>query len=179
VIDAREAGFIWYEVQGVTPARERTLDEARAAVTAAFVANEKANALREKADALVKELRAGKTLEDAAKSVGAEVKQAWDLRRGQAAQGVSSDAVAAIFSTAVNDFGSANSGTPGERVVFKLTGSSVPAFDPGADTAKAAERQLASQMGQDVLNQYVLRSQDELGLTINQQLLNQAIGAQN
>lgn len=179
VIDAREAGFIWYEVQGVTPARERTLDEARAAVTAAFVADEKARALRERADALVKELRTGKTLEDAAKSVGTEVKQAWDLRRGQAAQGLSGDAVAAIFTTAVNDFGSAVGASAGERVVFKLTGNAVPAFDPGAEAAKAAERQLASQMGQDVLNQYVLRSQDELGLTINQQLLNQAIGAQN
>ena len=179
VIDARDAGFIWYEVQGITPERDRTLDEAKAAVTAAFVIDQKAKALRARADELVKAIKDGKAFEDVAKELGTEVKQAWNLKRNEPSQGLSEDAVSAVFATQQNGVSAAAGASSGERIIFKMTGSTVPAYDPKATNAAALQRQLSVQLGDDLLAQYVLRSQSDLGTTVNQQLLNQAIGVAN
>jgi peptidyl-prolyl cis-trans isomerase D len=179
VIDARDAGFIWYEVLGITPERERTLDEAKAAVTAAFVTDQKAKALRARTDDLVKQIKAGKTLEDVAKELGTEVKQAWNLKRNEPSQGLSDDAVSAVFATQKDGVSAAAGASGSERIVFKMTGSTVPDFDPKAETAVALQKQFAVQLGDDLLAQYVLRSQSDLGTTVNQQLLNQATGVAN
>ncbi len=59
VIDGRESGLIWYSVDGLTAARDRSLDEAKGDVVAAWTDDEKAKRLQAKADDLLKELNAG------------------------------------------------------------------------------------------------------------------------
>src|SRR5690606_29177446 len=46
-------GFIWYEVAGVTPARDRTLDEVRSAVETRWREEQVAERVRQKADAML------------------------------------------------------------------------------------------------------------------------------
>jgi len=176
VIDGRESGLIWFSVDDVTQARDRTFEEAKADVTAAWTDQEKAKRLQAKADDLIKALQAGKTLDDVAKELGVEVQQAWNLKRNSDGQGLSAAAVNQVFATPVKGFATALSGNGDERIVFQLNESLVPPFDPKAEAAVALERQMGQLVQQDLLSQYVGRLQSDLGLTINQTNLNRAIG---
>ena len=80
-IDGRDQGLVWYHVDAIEPARDRTLDEAKGDVVAAWKREETAKRLQARAEELLKELGTGKTLEDVAKAAGLEVKQAWGLKR--------------------------------------------------------------------------------------------------
>ena len=111
VIDGRDSGLIWYNVDGVTPARERTLEEAKGDVVAAWTAEEKAKRLQAKAEELIKDLNGGKSLDDVAKAAGVETKQAWGLKRNADAQGLSAAAINQVFATPLKGFATALSGS--------------------------------------------------------------------
>ena len=65
----------------VEPARQRSFEEAKAGVETALRAERLQKALAAKADALAAELRAGKPIEDVAKTAGAEVEHANEVKR--------------------------------------------------------------------------------------------------
>ncbi|TGU19129.1 peptidyl-prolyl cis-trans isomerase, partial [Mesorhizobium sp. M4B.F.Ca.ET.150.01.1.1] len=56
-------GFVFYEVQSITPARDRTLDEVRKKVAADWSEAETNKRLDAKAEELEKRLKAGTTLD--------------------------------------------------------------------------------------------------------------------
>ncbi len=68
------------------------------------------------------------------------------------------------------------SGTGDERIVFQMTESTVPPFDPAAPEVAQIGQQIAQLVEQDLLAQYVQRLQNDLGTTINQANMNRAIG---
>lgn len=175
-IDGREAGLIWFSVDAVTPARDRTLDEARPEVVAAWTVEEASKRLKDRAEAMVKDLGAGKSLDEVAKAAGIEPQQAWNLKRNAEGQGLSTAAVNQVFAVPVKGSATALSGTGTDRIVFQVTESIVPPFDPKSPDAAALEQQLSRLIEQDLLSQYVLKLQSDLGLTINQVNLNRALG---
>ena len=69
----RDGGYVWFEVAKVEPARQRSFEEVKELVDRRLRGERLQKALADKADALAAELRAGKSIEDVAKSVGAEV----------------------------------------------------------------------------------------------------------
>ena len=89
-------------------------------------ADEVAKALAAKAADLVKQISAGGTIADAAKSAGAEVKTATDIHRAERG-GLPESVVAAVFSLPADGAGSA--ATPDGRVVFKITADTTPPVD--------------------------------------------------
>src|SRR5262249_52967472 len=121
-------------------------------------------------------LNAGKTLEAVAQAAGLDVKEAWSLKRNAEAQGLSAAAINQVFATPVNGFATALSGNGDERVVLRVTESSIPPYDPASPTAKAVNQQLADLVQQDLVIQYVERLKDSLGVSINQANVNRAVG---
>ncbi len=71
-------GFVFYEVEGITPARDRTLDEVRAKVVADWKAAETQSRLSAKAAELEKRLKDGTTFDDAGD--GAQAREADQAR---------------------------------------------------------------------------------------------------
>jgi peptidyl-prolyl cis-trans isomerase D len=127
-----------------------------------------------KAKQLLAELQAGQPLVQVATSAGLEVKTAQNLQRGRAASDFSADAVAKIFDVPLNGFGLASGTVPAERIVFQVTGITVPQVTP-------AEQQAAARIGQqietDLLLQYLAQLRSQIGVSVNERLLQQAIGA--
>jgi peptidyl-prolyl cis-trans isomerase D len=177
-IDGHEAGLIWYSVDAVTPARDRTLDEAKGDVVAAWTTEEKAKRLKSRADDMLVALKAGRSLQDVAKEGGLEVKEAWSLKRNADAQGLSAAAVNQVFATPLKGFATALSGNDSDRIVFEMNESVVPAFDAKDSAAMALNRQLGQVMHQDLVEQYVKRLQSDLGLKVNQVNVNRALGSE-
>lgn len=175
-IDGRDAGTVWYAVDAVTRSRDRTLDEARADVVAAWTVDEKARRLKARADDLVKQLDGGKSLDDVAKAANLDVKQAWNLKRNTEGQGLSAAAANLVFSTPVKSFATTLSGSGTDRIVLQVTDNAVPPFDPKADQAVTMARQIEQLIGEDILVEYVTRLQNDLGLVVNQTNVNRATG---
>ena len=173
LLTTRDNGYVWFEVASIDPARERTLDEVREAVVAAWRSDEIARILQEKAGELVKRVQAGEDVDVVAKSVGLEARVASDVKR-TGSQTLSPAAVARVYTLGVGAAASVADGAT--RVVFKVLDAVVPPFDPEEANVKALEPRLRDAMTEDLLAQYVARLQDDLGVTINEPALRAAVG---
>ena len=173
-LNARDGGYVWFEVSGIERARDRTLAEVKDQVLAAWRDDEISRRLSEKATALAKRL-ATENIEDIAKSEGdLEVKHIGDVKRS-GAEGLAQAVVARIFSVPVGDAGSAEGGGQ-TRVLFKVLDSSTPPLDTESDVTKGVDTQLRTALSEDVLTQYIAKLQADLGVTVNQAAFQAAVG---
>ncbi|HEX2552385.1 MAG TPA: SurA N-terminal domain-containing protein [Microvirga sp.] len=173
----RAGGYVWYDVTGIEPPRERPLDEVRAEVEKQWREDEIGRRLTEKARGLVERLDKGDAIEAVAAEAGAEAKTAADLARRQAAGDLPPDAVNRIFATPVGKAGSV-AGGPESRVVFKVTAASVPPYVTTTQEAERVEDQLRSTMSDDLLAEFVAEAQKGIAVTVNQQALRQVVGGE-
>jgi peptidyl-prolyl cis-trans isomerase D len=106
------------------------------------------------------------------------VETKWGLKR-QGTDIMPARAIAQIFRTAKDAYGSAEGNTATERIIFRVTDIKIPAFDPNSPAAKGIFDQLRSSYNDELLGQYLARLEADLGISVNQAALNQAIGGGN
>ena len=171
-----DSGYVWYDVTGIEPSREKTLDEVRDQVTAQWREDQISQRLAEKAREMTERLDKGEAIEAVAQEANAPVKAAADLARNAAKDDLSAEAVNRIFATPVGKAGNAANGA-NSRVVYKVTAATVPAMITTTQEAQNIENQLRNGIGDDLINQYIAQARQDLGVTVNQQALQQAIGS--
>jgi peptidyl-prolyl cis-trans isomerase D len=171
-------GYVWFDVDEVTPARERTLDEAREKVVADWTAEQQRNELATKAVELKGRVEKGETLAAIATELGIAVETKSGLRRSAEDAALSPQAVTAAFGGA-NGLVANASGLGGEgQILLKVT--EVDDDNPG-DALDNDDRQInaiAQASGDDILDQMVSELQKGYGVTINQQLADLALSQQ-
>jgi peptidyl-prolyl cis-trans isomerase D len=59
-----------------------------------------------------------------------------------------------------------------------VTDVTVPKLEPGSDEAKRIADDLKRALSDDVMGQYIMRVQNDIGVTINQTALRQVIGGE-
>ena len=116
-----QGGYVWYEVAGITPERERTLDEVKEEIETRWRDDQVANLLRAKATEMLDKLKAGTAFAEVAEAAGLKVDTKTDVKRGNALPPLSVRTIDAIFRTAKDGFGTAEAVAPGEQVVFRVT----------------------------------------------------------
>ncbi len=168
-------GFVWFEVYGITPSRERTLDEVKAKVEARWRDDEITKRLDAKTTEIVDKLKGGTPLAEVAMANGLTVEMASGIKR-QGSPNVPQAVAAQVFKTAKDGIGSAEGKTREERVVFKVTDIKEPTFEGGGPAAKPLQDQLKSAYGEELLTQYVNQLETDLNTNVNPQALNQATG---
>lgn len=173
-LTTRDRGYVWFEISGIEPARDRKLEEVREQIEAGWRADQVALRLREKAEALVKEIEAGKNVEDVAKSIGAAAEHVPDAKRA-GHQKLAAGVIERIFSIPVNKAATAISG-PTSRVVFKVLDSAIPPFDPDNETIKPITPQIERAFIDDIGQQYLAQLQKEGGVSINAAAIRSATG---
>jgi peptidyl-prolyl cis-trans isomerase D len=171
-----DGGYVWYDVTTITPAHDRTLDEVKSEVEARWREDEIATRLKAKAADFLDKLKNGASLDDVAKAENLKVESADNLQRNKPAPGLSAKIVGSVFRTAKDAFGSAAGDQPTDWVVFRVTAVSAPKVDANLPEEKRIEETLQSQENNDILGQYVSWLQEELGLSVNQAALAQALG---
>jgi len=169
-------GYVWYEVAGITPTRDRTLEEVKPQVEEGWRQNEIASRLKAKAADLLDKLKNGNSLESLAGTADLKVETADKLKRDKAAGAVSAAALRAIFHTAKDEFGSAPGDTPGAWIVFRVTEVTDPPLDPNVEETKRIAETVQRQLTDDIFGQYTAWLEDELGTTVNGAALAQAVG---
>jgi peptidyl-prolyl cis-trans isomerase D len=168
-------GYVWYDVTGIDPSREKSLDEVRDQVAAEWREDQVAQRLTEKARQLAERLESA-TIESLGQEVGAPVQNATDLARRTAKDDLTTEAVNRIFAVPVGKTGHVANGDG--RVVFKVTAATVPPLITTTQAAEQSETRLRNAMADDLVNQYIAQVRQDLGVTINQQALRQATGGE-
>ncbi|CAN7498535.1 SurA N-terminal domain-containing protein [Pararhizobium sp. LjRoot238] len=171
-------GYVWFDVEEITPARDRTLDEAREKVVADWTAEQQRNALAAKAAELKGRVAKGETLAAIAAELGISVETKSGVRRSTEDAALSPAAVTAAFGGA-NGLVANAPGVGGEgQILLKVT--EVDDSNPG-DALDNDDRQInavAQASGDDILDQMVSELQKGYGVTINQQLADLALSQQ-
>lgn len=171
-----DGGYVWYDVTNITPSRERRLDEVKDRVEARWHEDEVTKRLDAKSAEILDKLKAGSSMADIAAADGLTVETKTAVKR-QGTDGLAPRAVSQIFRTAKDAYGSAEGQTPDERIVFRVNDIKVPAFDASAPAAKGIFDQLKNAYNDQLLGEYVARLETDLGTSVNQAALNQAIGS--
>jgi peptidyl-prolyl cis-trans isomerase D len=174
-IDA-DGGYIWYDVAAITPARDRTLDEVKGAVTQRWRDDEIASRLKAKAADLLDKLKNGNPFATLADADNLKIQTASDLKRGGSSGDISPNMTQAIFHTAKDAFGSSVGTGPTQWIVFQVTDIKTPKFEANSADGKHIEDTLHNQISDDLIGQYVGWLENNLGTTINSSVLAQTMG---
>jgi len=170
-----EDGYIWYDVAGISPSRERSLEEVKDQVEARWREQEMAMRLDAKATGMLDKLKAGETLAQVAAADHLKVEKLSGLKRGEASGPLAAAGVDAVFRTAKDGAGKADGAQAGEQIVFRVTDIVVPSLDKASEEAKRAVQSLNRGLSEDILTEYLAWLEREIGVTINQSALNQVI----
>jgi peptidyl-prolyl cis-trans isomerase D len=169
-------GALYFEVIGVTPSRERSLDEIKDEVATRWRDDEIAKRLQSKADDLLGKLKAGTTFTQAASEAGLKVEMATDLQRGKPSGFVPVKVVDAAFRTPKGVPGSAEGDKESERYVFRVTDVVDPTLNANSSQDKAITDALRNSYSEDIVTEYITRLENDFGVTINGSALNQVVG---
>ncbi len=175
MIPTGDGGDVWYEVAGIDPARQLTLADVKDRVTAGWREDEVTRRLAGAADKIVAAIDGGKPLAtEAAENGKLAVMKATNIGRGGGPQ-LPQLVTASFFAHPVGKAGSVTDGTQG-RIIFKIEAAHVPPINPGDEEFTKLIAQVQTGFEDDVLAQYLARVQGEIGVTINQQALQTALG---
>jgi len=172
-------GYVWYDVLGITPSRERKLDEVRDQVEEKWREDQISTRLRAKATDIVQKLDNGGKLADEAASVGVKVETAAGFRRDAALPGVPDSVISAAFRTAKDGAGQAPALGGSEWIVFRVTDVTVPPVDLASDEVKKLKETLQRGLNDEQIAQYVNKIESNIGITVNQAAFAQVTGANN
>jgi peptidyl-prolyl cis-trans isomerase D len=172
-------GYVWYDVLGITPSRERPLDEVRSQVEAKWREDQISNKLRAKATEMVQKLEQGGTLAEVAAAVGSKVETATGFRRDASLSGVPSAVITAAFRTAKDGVGQTPGAGGNEWIVYRVTDVTVPPVDTASEELKKLKETLQRGMSDEQIGQYVTKIESEIGTSINQSAFAQVTGANN
>lgn len=174
-INARDGGFVWFEVLAIDRARDQTLAEVKDKVVAAWREDEVARVLTDKAIELVKKIDGGASVEALAKELGLEAKNVADVRR-VGTTSIPQAVIIRVFNLAVGQAGSAT-GDSQSRYVFKILDGVTPPLDASTDTMQQVLKQLKQSYSEDLLTEYLTKLQGDASVTINEAALRVATGA--
>lgn len=170
-------GYVWFEVEDVMPARDRTLDESREKVVADWTAEQQRAELAKRATDLKVRVEKGETLQTIATELGIAVETKTGLRRTAQDAALSPAAVTAAFS-GPNGLVTNAPGTDGEgQILLKVTAVENAAGDALDQDSRQVDA-IAQASGDDILDQMVSELQTRYGVSINQQVAETALAQQ-
>ena len=172
-------GYVWYDVLGITPSRERNLDEVKDQVEARWKTEQISSRLRTKALEMVQKLNQGGKLADEAAQASLAVETASGFNRGATLPGLNAGVVAAVFGTAKDSAGQTPDAAANGWIVFRVTDVTVPPVDMASDEMKKLKDSLQRAQTDEQIAQYVTKLEATIGTSVNETAFAQVTGANN
>ena len=170
-----QEGYIWFDVIGITPSRERPLEEVKEQVEQRWREQEIAKRLVTKTEEILDKLKAGMTFAEVAAADQLKAETVSGLKRGASSGPLSPAAVDTVFRTAKGAIGKADAMLSPEQVVFRVTGIVLPPLDMESEETKRLAESLNCGLSEDMFAEYIARLESEIGVSINQSALNQVV----
>jgi peptidyl-prolyl cis-trans isomerase D len=168
-------GYIWYDVVGITPSHERSLEEVKEKVEQRWREQEIATRLSAKAMQFFDKVKAGAPLAEAAAAEHLKVEKADGIKRGGVSTLLSPAGVDAVFRAAKDQAGKADAARSPEQIVFRVTEITTPAIDMNSDDAKRIIEGLNRGISEELFGEFIARLESEIGVTLNQAALRKVI----
>jgi peptidyl-prolyl cis-trans isomerase D len=179
LLQTQDGGYVWFDVIGITPSRERPLAEVQDRVAERWRDDEIAARLKTKANELADKIKTS-TVAEVAAAAGLKAQSVKGLKRGAVSDAVPARVVNDVFTTPKDGVGNSEGDRPTYRVVFKVTDVTLPTLDANSPEAKQIEGVIKAALFEELVAQYITRLQSDLGTTINEAALNQVLtGASN
>ncbi|OHV71850.1 peptidylprolyl isomerase [Ensifer sp. LCM 4579] len=171
-------GYLWFDLEEVIPARDRSLEEVRDEVAADWTAEQQRVALAAKAAELKERVEKGETLADIATELGLSVESKTGLKRSTEDAALSQAAIMAAFGGPNGHVANAP-GIDGEgQILLRVTAVDESAPASALDDDSRQIEAIARASGDDILDQMVSTLQAAYGVSINQTLAEQALARQ-
>lgn len=169
--------FAWFEVTAVTDPRDRTMDEVKDRVLAAWREEERGRLLTERAEALTTRINSGGSLSDTAALAAVPVQTVAKITRVTQPTGdLSSAAVRAIFDTDQGKAAVAEGARPLTSLVMVVTRVGVPPYDATSPAVAQYRDRTDRDFYADLYGIYITQLQSTLGVRPNDALLAQIVG---
>lgn len=168
-------GYVWYQVDGITPARERTLDEVKDRLIEAWKGEEAAKRLMARVEDFKKRLDGGETLDALATELGTEKMTKRGITRTSNDSELGSAAVAQVFRGPDGLTGTAPAASNDAQILFKVTEAVEPAGVSPETIAPERQQSFATALSDDLLAQLVGELQKQYPVKINQAAVNAAM----
>jgi peptidyl-prolyl cis-trans isomerase D len=172
-------GYVWYDVLGITPSRDRSLDEVKDQVETRWKDDQIASRLRTRAADVVQKLEQGGKLADEAAQAGLTVETASGFRRESSLPGLPAAAIAAAFRTAKDGVGQVPDPAANSWIVFRVTDITMPPIDLASDDMKKLKDNIKRALVDEQIAQYITKLETEIGTSVNQAAFAQITGANN
>jgi peptidyl-prolyl cis-trans isomerase D len=174
-LNAAGNGFIWYEVEKITPARDRPLSEVRDRVVADWKTATINDRLAAKAEEIRKAVAGGKTLDAVATELSLTKGTKRGIKRDSDDPDLGADGVEAAFGGGVDHVAAVANAAGDQQTILKV----IEAFDP-TDVSESAlpenrKVQTARGLADDLLEQLVARLQETYPVTVNEAALQASI----
>lgn len=161
-------GFLWFEVQDIMPARDRTLDEVRDRVIADWKREQTDQALGKLAAQLQKQVEDGEEISAVAADRGLVTNTKYDLKRSDEDAVLGPAAIAAAFGGPDGFVAVADDAGGASKVVMKVSSVSEPTSSGTGDLPPQVMQAVSERMGDDMLTQAIAQMQTEFGVSYNQ-----------
>jgi len=173
----RDGGYVWFSVDGMTPSRDRSFDEAREQVKAAWLEDERSRLISQKASELVQKINQGSPISAVAEDVKAPLLTVQGATRASRDKGLPATALAQAFLTPVAQASSSLGEASDQRVILYVQSAVVtPAND---ETSKGMNGEFAMALGDDIIAQFVVQTRQTLGVKTFEGAIQAAIGKTN
>lgn len=146
--------YVFYSVSNVTPSRDRSLDEVRDRVVAAWRSDEAQRLLVERAEALAERVRKGETLAAVAAAEGLTVQSAPAVTRTSGAAILGEAGTRAAFSGPQGTVAQTPALASGDAIVLQVD-AVVPVADPTAQVNAQTRDSLSATLRNDLQQGYV------------------------
>ena len=173
--DLGDGGYAWVDVIGVTPEKQKTFDEVKAEVRTGAMDAERRKEVTALAAKLVERLAKGESVEALAKEIDVTSERTSAVTRNTSPPGLPQNAVQLAFALPKGGATSAPTAGGKTRIVVRVA-DITPAPPPTPEQTERLKGELARQLQQDVLAEYVAGLQTRYGLTVNDAALKQALG---
>ncbi len=174
-LNTADNGYVFYEVNAITPARDRTLDEVRQKVVADWTKAETEKRLLAKADELEKRVKDGATLDTIAGELKLEKQTKRGLKREADDADFGKEGAAAMFGVPENGVGTVPAPTGEAEILYKVANVTEPAGADAASVPDDAQKAFASGLADDLLDELVTQLQSQYDVRVDQTAIAQAM----
>ncbi|MEO9457906.1 MAG: SurA N-terminal domain-containing protein [Lentilitoribacter sp.] len=168
-------GFVWFEVQDIFPARDRTLEEVRSKAVADWTEGQTATALVDKATELKSRLDGGETLQTIADELSLSVEKKIELTRTGADAVFSAATISTAFGGPEGLTAIAKDATGENEVLMKVVAVTIPEVNLEEDVALQVAQSVSAANAEEIMSQMIAKIQNQYGVVVNRGLAQQAL----
>ena len=145
-----DGGYIWYDVTGITPARERTSRRGEEPGRGAVARRRGRHAAEGQGGRHPRQAQKRRHARGHGSANGVKVETATDITRSKPPEPISAQMIDAIFHTALDAYASAEGDKPTQWIVFRVTDVKTPSFEANSPNGKALNEMVSRQVSDDV-----------------------------